>query len=126
MTHVRSGSILITDAPVDNQGRGESFSPTDLVAGALASCMITIMGIAAREHGFELGNIEADILKIMSENPRKIGAVEIDLFFEKEDFTEKEIKIIEKCAYTCPVYLSLSEEMRKEIRFHWGRKKGLQ
>ena len=78
MTHVRSGSVIITDAPVDNKGKGEYFSPTDLVASALGSCIFTIMGIAAREHGFSIDGSSCSITKIMTDSPRKIGEIRIE------------------------------------------------
>src|SRR5512133_1301131 len=82
MTHVRSGSVIITDAPPDNKGKGEYFSPTDLVASALGSCIFTIMGIAAREHGFSIDGSTCAITKIMTEKPRKIGEIKIKFDFK--------------------------------------------
>lgn len=115
-THARSGQEIITDAPPDNQGKGEAFSPTDLLAAALGSCMITIMGIAARTHGFDMDGTTAKIWKIMESNPRRVGEVKIELTFPKNNYTDKEKKIIEKAAYTCPVYLSLHPDLKKTIR----------
>jgi len=117
--HVRSGVELITDAPPDNKGKGESFSPTDLLATALGSCMLTIMGIAAREHGFNIDGTDVKIWKIMVSDPRRVGEVKIELTFPKNDFTDKEKKIIERSAFTCPVYLSLHPEMKKTIEFRY-------
>lgn len=118
-THVRSGKMIITDAPPDNQGKGEAFSPTDLLATSLASCMITIMGIAAHEHGFNLDGTTASIWKIMESNPRRVGEVKIDLTFPKNNFSDKEKKIIERSAYTCPVYLSLHPDLKKTITLNF-------
>lgn len=116
-THVRSGQEIITDAPPDNQGKGEAFSPTDLLATSLGSCMITIMGIAARTHGFNMDGTTAKIWKIMGSNPRRVGEVKIELTFPKQNYSEKEKKIIEKAAFTCPVYLSLHPDLKKTIHF---------
>src|SRR5450759_5284752 len=81
LVHVRSGSVITTDAPVDNKGKGENFSPTDMVASALGSCIFTIMGIAAREHGFSIDGSTCRITKIMTESPRKIGEIKIEFDF---------------------------------------------
>lgn len=118
-THVKSGNTLITDAPMDNKGKGEAFSPTDLLATSLGSCMITIMGIAAREHGFNIDGTRAKIWKIMASDPRRVGEVRIALTFPRHDYTEKEKKIIERSAFTCPVYLSLHPDLKKTITFEY-------
>ncbi|HNQ59503.1 MAG TPA: OsmC family protein [Bacteroidales bacterium] len=118
-THLQSGSSIITDAPLDNQGRGEAFSPTDLLAAALASCMLTIMGIAARTHGFNLDGTKAEITKIMESNPRRVGEIIIHLYFPPHPFTEKEKQIIRNSAFTCPVYQSLNEQLKKTVHFHF-------
>ena len=118
-THVRSGNKIITDAPLDNKGKGEAFSPTDLLATSLASCMITIMGIAAREHGFDMDGTTAKIWKIMESNPRRVGEVQIELTFPKNNYSDKEKKIIERSAFTCPVYLSLHPDLKKTITFNF-------
>jgi uncharacterized OsmC-like protein len=114
-THVRSGNQLITDAPPDNKGKGEAFSPTDLLSAALGSCMLTIMGIAAREHKFNIDNTEVKIWKIMASDPRRVGEIKIELSFPKNNYSDKEKKFIERSAYTCPVYLSLDPKMKKTI-----------
>jgi putative redox protein len=113
--HVRSGSIIITDAPVDNKGKGENFSPTDMVAAALGSCILTIMGIAAREHSFSIDGSTCSITKIMTENPRKIGEIKIDFDFTGNDFTDKQKKILEYCVKTCPVALTLHESVFQNV-----------
>lgn len=118
-THVYSGNTIITDAPLDNKGKAEAFSPTDLLATALGSCMITIMGIAAREHGFDMDGTTAKIWKIMESNPRRVSEVKIDLTFPKNNYSEKEKKIIERSAFTCPVYLSLHPDLKKIITFNF-------
>ena len=113
--HVRSGDEIITDAPPDNKGRGEAFSPTDLLATSLGSCMITIMGIAAREHGFDIDGTTAKIWKIMASDPRRVGEIKIELTFPKNNYSDKAKKIIEKAAFTCPVFLSLQKKKKKDI-----------
>ncbi len=123
MTHVQSASIVETDAPKDNQGKGERFSPTDLVSAALGSCMLSIMGIAARTHGIDIVDTIIEVEKIMVADPlRRIG--EIRLMIQLPDsvyYSEKERLILEKAALTCPVMLSLGERVQKTIRWHWGR-----
>jgi uncharacterized OsmC-like protein len=113
--HLRSGSVIVTDAPVDNKGKGENFSPTDMVAAALGSCIFTIMGIAAREHGFSIDGSSCRITKIMTENPRKIGEIKIDFDMTAIDYTEKQKKILENCVKTCPVARSLHESVFQNV-----------
>lgn len=115
MTHVRSGSTIITDAPVDNKGRGEFFSPTDLVASALGSCIYTIMGIAAREHGFSIDGSSCSITKIMADKPRKIAEIKIDFDMTGHSYTDKQKTILEHCVKTCPVALSLHESVFQNV-----------
>lgn len=115
MTHVRSGSVIITDAPVDNKGKGEYFSPTDLVASALGSCIYTIMGIAAREHGFSIDGSSCSITKIMTDSPRKIGEIRIEFEMPPNNYTDKQKKILEYCVKTCPVALSLHESVIQNV-----------
>jgi uncharacterized OsmC-like protein len=117
--HIYSGTKMITDAPLDNQGKAESFSPTDLLAASLGSCMLTIMGISAREHGFCIDGTKVKIWKIMESNPRRVGEVKIELSFPKNNYTGKEKKFIEKAAFTCPVNLSLHPDLKKTIIFNF-------
>jgi uncharacterized OsmC-like protein len=116
ITHLRSGSVITTDAPVDNKGKGENFSPTDLVASALGSCIFTIMGIAAREHGFSIDGASCKITKIMTEKPRKIGEIKIDFDFTENEYTDKQMKILEYCVKSCPVALSLDESVFQNVK----------
>ena len=95
--HLRSGSMITTDAPVDNKGKGEKFSPTDMVASALGSCIFTIMGIAAREHGFSIDGTACTITKVMADNPRMIGEIKIEFDLTGYDYTDKEKKILAIC-----------------------------
>ena len=115
MIHVRSGNAVITDAPVDNKGRGEFFSPTDLVASALGSCIFTIMGIAAREHGFSIDGSSCSITKIMADKPRKIGEIRIEFDMTANSYTDKQKTILEHCVKTCPVALSLHESVIQNV-----------
>ncbi|HPD95605.1 MAG: OsmC family protein [Bacteroidales bacterium] len=119
-THTRSGVKISTDAPVDNQGKGECFSPTDLLATALGACMVTIMGIAARTHGFNIDGTKIEIQKVMATSPRRVGEVIIDLNFPS-DYSPKEKKFIEAAAKECPVAQSLHPNIKQTIHFHYGK-----
>jgi uncharacterized OsmC-like protein len=116
--HLQSGSEIISDAPTDNNGKGEAFSPTDTVANALASCMFTIMGIKARDINVDLTGSTAEVTKIMNAEPRRIGAIEI-VFEIKSNADEKNRTILERAAMTCPVFLSLNADIEKRITFNW-------
>lgn len=118
-THLQSGVEIITDAPTDNQGKGEAFSPTDLVATALGSCMMTIMGIAARNHNFNVDGTLLRITKIMRSDPRRIGEVIIDIDFPPIEYSEKQKKILRVCADTCPVALSLHADVNQTVRLNF-------
>ena len=113
--HFRSGSVIITDAPIDNKGKGENFSPTDMVASALGSCIFTIMGIAAREHGFSIDGSTCKITKIMTDNPRKISEIKIEFDLTANSYTEREKKILDYCVKTCPVALSLNDSVIQNV-----------
>lgn len=116
--HVQSGTEIISDAPLDNNGKGEAFSPTDTVANALASCMMTVMGIKARDLDVDFTGSTASVTKIMQAEPRRINAIEID--FEMSISADEKTKaILERTAMTCPVFLSLNPEIEKKIRFNW-------
>lgn len=117
-THVQSGNTFITDAPTDNNGKGEAFSPTDTVATALASCMLTIMGIKAETLKLNLNGSKAEVLKKMEANPRRIAAIHITIALPKQ-IEEKHRKTLENAAKTCPVYHSLHPDMEKKIQFNW-------
>jgi uncharacterized OsmC-like protein len=117
-THLQSGTEILSDAPLDNNGKGEAFSPTDLVANALGSCMFTIMGIKARDMNVSIENSTASVTKIMQAEPRKISAIEIvfDMNYAPDDKTKI---ILERAAMTCPVFLSLHPDIDKRITFNW-------
>ena len=118
-THIRSGNTIITDAPTDNKGKGEAFSPTDLVATALASCMLTIMGIKANEMNINIEGASAEVKKIMAAGPRRIAQVIIVINIPISA-DEKTKNILEKAALTCPVDKSLSDSMIRDVKFIWG------
>ena len=117
--HIRSGNKITTDAPTDNKGKGEYFSPTDLVATALGSCIFTIMGIAARERGFSIDGATCSITKIMAENPRRIGEIKIEFDLTGMEYTDKQKKILEACVKTCPVSLSLNESLFQNVKLNF-------
>ena len=116
--HIQSGSEIITDAPTDNNGKGEAFSPTDTVANGLASCMMTVMGIKARDLEIDLTNSTAEVTKIMGTEPRRI--TEIHVKFDMAFSVDQRMKLIlERTAMTCPVLNSLHPNIKKEITFNW-------
>ena len=118
--HLQSNTKIYTDAPKDNNGKGEAFSPTDLVATALASCMISIMGIVALKEGITpLDGAFAEVTKVMVADPRRISEIHIKMTFPKNDFSEKEKKIYEHAALTCPVAKSLHPDIKQVIEFVW-------
>ena len=115
-THLDSGSEISTDAPKDNHGLGQTFSPTDMVCSALASCILTIMAIAVEKNNVDIKGTKAMVKKIMANNPRRIAKIEIDIVFPKE-YDSKTKTILEKAAYNCPVHHTLSETVEKNISF---------
>ena len=116
--HIRSGNELVTDAPVDNNGLGEAFSPTDTVATGLASCMLTMMGIKARDIEVDLSGATAEVTKYMAANPRRISKIEVSLELPK-GVSEKNQKILQRIADTCPVHYSLHPDIEKVITYKW-------
>ena len=118
-THIRSGNTIITDAPTDNKGKGEAFSPTDLVATALASCILTIMGIKADGMNINIDGSSAEVKKFMGDGPRRIAQINIVINIPLSA-DEKTKKILEKAALTCPVDKSLSDSMIRDVKFIWG------
>ena len=117
--HLRSGNKYITDAPTDNNGKGEAFSPTDTVATGLANCMITVMGIKARDLNVNMDGTSALVTKTMAANPRRISKIEASLVFPP-GIDEKSRKILEHTGRTCPVFQSLHPDIVLDIQFHWG------
>ncbi len=116
--HLQSKSIFITDAPLDNQGKGEAFSPTDTVATALASCMLTIMGIKARDLALDISGTFAEVTKFMEVNPRRISGIKV-AFTVKGILSDKEKTVLEKAARTCPVIYSIHPDIIKDISFNY-------
>ncbi|WP_299335878.1 OsmC family protein [uncultured Psychroserpens sp.] len=116
--HLKSNNSYLTDAPTDNNGKGEAFSPTDTVTTGLASCMITVMGIKARNLGVDMSGTTAHVTKTMASNPRRISKIEVALEFPFEA-DEKTRKILEHTANTCPVHYSLHPDIEKDITFNW-------
>lgn len=117
--HMKSGNTLTTDAPVDNQGKGEAFSPTDLVSAALSSCMMTIMGQVASREGVDLRGLKTDVVKIMGANPRKIAEIKVSFSHPSLQATDVQKQKLENAARTCPVALSLSESLKQTVTFNW-------
>lgn len=115
--HLQSRNTIITDAPTDNHGKGEAFSPTDLVATSLGSCMISIMAIKSKDLDVDLVDSTIEITKIMQAEPRKISKIVVALFLPET--SEKNKIILERAAMTCPVFLSLHPDIEKDVTFHW-------
>jgi putative redox protein len=119
-THLQSGSIIETDAPTDNQGKGARFSPTDLVATALASCIATTMAIVGRTHDITVDGMQCEVEKIMAADPRRIAEIKINLSFPmSKPYTDREKKLLEHIANTCPVHQSLHPDLKKTVVFIW-------
>jgi len=122
--HLQSNTIIETDAPTDNQGKGERFSPTDLLATSLGSCMLTIMGIKAGGMNVDLAGTEVSIKKHMKAEPRRVGGVDISFNFPSSlQLTEKEKKILENAALTCPVAKSIHPDIEMNVDFGWDKQK---
>lgn len=117
--HLRSGNKIITDAPLDNKGKGEAFSPTDLVCAALSSCMMTIMGQEADKHGINLTGLKSEIVKIMSLSPRKIQEIRITFSHPDLKASEEQKDKLKHAAHTCPVALSLAAELKQTVIFNF-------
>ncbi|HUQ67263.1 MAG TPA: OsmC family protein [Flavitalea sp.] len=118
--HQRSGTTIETDAPVDNNGKGERFSPSDLVATALGTCMLTIMGMRAAEMNIDLKGTKIDVDKLMKQDPRRIGGLNLTFHFpESLELNERQQKILQKAAETCPVAYSINPEIQLTVNFNW-------
>lgn len=116
--HILSGNEIVSDAPLDNNGKGEAFSPTDTVANALASCMFTVMGIKARDLEVDFSGSTAEVTKIMGTDPRRITGIKINFQFSINP-DDKTKTVLERTAKTCPVWYSLHPDIEKDIEFHW-------
>jgi uncharacterized OsmC-like protein len=117
--HLRSGKIILTDAPPDNNGKGEAFSPTDLLSASLGSCMLTVMGIVAERHQLDITGTKAEISKIMDANPRRVVEIVVEMTFPKNGFSEKDKQLLENTALTCPVAKSLHPDLTQRVIFNW-------
>lgn len=115
--HIASSSTIVTDAPIDNHGKGEAFSPTDLMSNSLGCCMLTIMGIAANTHQFNIDGTIVHITKIMQSNPRKVAEIIVEFKFPANNYSDKQKNIIEHAAKTCPVALSLHPDLKQTVSF---------
>ena len=118
-THVRSGVQIITDAPPDNQGKGESFSPSDLLAASLGSCMVTIMGIASRTNSINIDGTKIKVTKVMAANPRRVSEIHVEFDMPQHSYTEKEKAILDNAARTCPVALSIHPDIKQVVTFNF-------
>ena len=117
--HLQSGSSIETDAPTDNKGKGERFSPTDLIATGLGACMITTMGIKAETMGIALDGATVEVTKVMASDPRRIGQIIVHVTIPHLHLDTKTIEILEKVARTCPVERSLHPDVKLDMRFTW-------
>ena len=120
-THLQSDTVIVTDAPVDNHGKGEAFSPTDLCATALAACAMTIIGMYGAAHKVDVTGMKATVNKSMSSSPRRIRCIEVVISMPDREYSDKEKRSIEHAAYSCPVHLSLHPETERIITFQWTR-----
>jgi uncharacterized OsmC-like protein len=119
LTHTRSGQVVVTDAPVDNQGRGEAFSPTDLACAALCSCMLTTMGIYAQREQIDMIGMTAEVVKIMASNPRRIAEVQVTLSHTNLQATPEQKERLKQIGESCPVSLSLHPEVKQTLVFNF-------
>lgn len=117
--HLQSGKLIITDAPVDNNGKGEAFSPTDLLSTSLGCCMITIMGIVAQRHDINIDGTAIAITKKMEANPRRVGEIVVEFTMPAIAYSDKEKELLENAARTCPVAKSLSPELKQTVIFNY-------
>lgn len=118
-THLRSGKTIITDAPVDNKGKGEAFSPTDLLATSLGSCMITIMGMVANDNQINIDGTNIEITKVMGTNPRRVVEIIVEFTMNGSNYTDQQKKLLEHAAHTCPVAQSLSADLKQTVIFNY-------
>lgn len=120
-SHLKSGTEIQTDAPVDNQGKGESFSPTDLLATSLGACMMTIMGIKARDMEVDLAGTKIEVEKIMAADPRRVSGINLTFHFPAAlQLEDKQQTILERAAHTCPVMYSIHPDIKVNVTFNWS------
>jgi uncharacterized OsmC-like protein len=118
-THIRSGTTIINDAPVDNHGKGEAFSPTDLVATALGTCILTIMGISAQKNDIDLQGAKAEVTKVMASDPRRIAKIEVIIKMPPMSYSDQDKQILKQALDNCPVCRSLHTDMKQDIKIIW-------
>ena len=118
-THLKSSDVILTDAPVDNNGKGDAFSPTDLVASALCSCMTTVMGICAEKNNFELPKSTAQVTKVMESHPRRISKIIIEVNFDKNSLSDQQVEKLIAVAKGCPVAQSLNSDLIQEVIYNF-------
>ena len=118
-THIRSGNTIINDAPVDNHGKGEAFSPTDMIATALGTCILTIMGIAAQKNDIDMEGAQAEVTKVMASDPRRIAKIEAIIKMPQRNYSDQEKRILEQTLDNCPVCQSLHPDMQQDIQIIW-------
>lgn len=118
-THLRSGKTIITDAPVDNKGKGEAFSPTDLLATSLGCCMLTIMGMVANDNHIHIDGTSIEITKVMGTNPRRVVEIIVEFTMNGNTYSDQEKKLLEHAAHTCPVAQSLSADLKQTVIFNY-------
>jgi putative redox protein len=118
--HLRSGNSILTDAPVDNKGKGETFSPTDLVATSLAACILTTIGIKVEEKGLDIAGAKAEVEKVMASDPRRISEINMKIYMPAKNYSDKEKVLIEKIAKHCPVGRSLNADLKETMEIIWS------
>lgn len=123
--HLRSGTVITTDGPIDNRGRGEAFSPTDLFATSLATCILSIMGIAALDRDIDMKGTTAEVVKEMDGPPRHIAAIRIVIRFPAKPFTDAEKRILTKAAESCPVGRSIRDNVEQDVKLIWPEAKSV-
>ena len=117
--HIKSGEILQNDAPIDNNGKGETFSPTDTLSTSLVTCMITIMGILANKEGWDIDGLSAEMVKIMGSNPRRVNEIQIEINFPDGNYDDVKREMLERAAMNCPVAKSLNPELKQKVIFNY-------
>ncbi len=117
--HLKSGTEITTDAPTDNMGKGEAFSPTDLTATSLGVCMLTTMGISAQKNNFNMDGTKAEVTKVMTANPRRIAEVVVELVFPANNYSDEQKRMLETAALNCPVAKSLHPDLVQNVKFVW-------
>ena len=117
--HLNSGNKIVTDAPIDNNGKGEAFSPTDLLATSLGCCMLTVMGIVANRHSIDIDGTTIEITKIMESNPRRVGEIIVEFTMPPNNYSDSDKELLQRTALTCPVAKSLSADLKQTIVFNY-------